>query len=1073
MPGRRLQGIEDKGATTRFRVADRPARRSRMTAAADFGKTYWRKAARVEAALAPLDPTSIDDASFRLLADNVPTLCWMANGDGYIVWYNRRWYDYTGTTPQQMEGWGWTAVHDPERLPDVMVRWQDAIAAGEPFEMTFPLRGADGVFRPFLTRIGPVRDATGTVARWCGVNTKIADQIAAENALREERDRAQAVLDGMGEGFIILDRHYTIEEINREGLRIDGRPREAVVGHHLLAVWPEAAALPTWPLYQDAFASGEPRFLEYQHRSDQHDVWLEVRAYPIGERLAVFYRDVTARRRAEDALREREERLRLVIEGAADHAIMTVDCDRRVTSWSTGARAAFGWTADDMLGESSDILFTPEDRDARQPEREVATALRDGVAPDVRWHQRKDGSPVFLNGSMRPLHDAQGNQIGFLKVARDETERHRVDGALRDSEARLRALAEASSDVLYQMSPDWGEMHELDGGDFLASTSGPSRAWLMNYIPPEDHAVVMEAIDTAITNKAVFELEHRVRRADGTLGWTLSRAVPILDGGGQIAEWFGAASDVTARREAEQRLRELNRTLEERVAATIAERDRAWNNARDLLAVLDTHGVFRAVNPAWEALLGWSERELVGRPVFDFIDPDTLPTTEAALTTAAAGPLPVVENRYRHKDGSIRHFSWVAAPEGDMIYATGRDITAEKERQAELERTQEQLRQAQKMEAVGQLTGGIAHDFNNLLTGVIGSLDMMQRRIARGELDRIERYATTAMTSANRAAALTHRLLAFSRRQPLDPKPVNANRLITGMEELLRRTIGEAIRLEIVTAGGLWQTLCDPHQLESAVLNLAINARDAMPDGGRLTIETCNAHLDNAYAAQQREVTPGQYVCICVTDTGGGMSADVMAKAFEPFFTTKPIGQGTGLGLSMIYGFARQSEGYGKIYSELGHGTTIKLYLPRYYGEADEAEAQAAELTDAHRSETGEVVLVVEDETAVRDLVVDVLGELGYRAIEAVDGPSGLKLLQSDLRVDLLVTDVGLPGLNGRQLADAARAHRAELKVLFMTGYAENATIANGFLDPRMAMITKPFAIEALATRIRDMIEQD
>jgi CheY-like chemotaxis protein len=290
------------------------------------------------------------------------------------------------------------------------------------------------------------------------------------------------------------------------------------------------------------------------------------------------------------------------------------------------------------------------------------------------------------------------------------------------------------------------------------------------------------------------------------------------------------------------------------------------------------------------------------------------------------------------------------------------------------------------------------------------------------------------------------------------------------MEELLRRTIGESIALEIVTAGGLWQTLCDPHQLESAILNLAINSRDAMPDGGCLTIETCNTRLDSAYAAKQRDVQPGQYVCICVTDTGSGMSQDTIEKAFEPFFTTKPIGQGTGLGLSMIYGFTRQSDGYVRIYSELGRGSTIKLYLPRYYGEADLVEEEQGTLTDAHRAEAGEVVLVIEDEATVRDLVVDVLGELGYRAVEAADGPSGLKLLQSGMHLDLLITDIGLPGLNGRQVVDAARPLRPDLKVLFMTGYAENATIANGYLEPGMEMITKPFAIEALATRIRDMI---
>ncbi|MBW3618107.1 MAG: response regulator, partial [Proteobacteria bacterium] len=291
-------------------------------------------------------------------------------------------------------------------------------------------------------------------------------------------------------------------------------------------------------------------------------------------------------------------------------------------------------------------------------------------------------------------------------------------------------------------------------------------------------------------------------------------------------------------------------------------------------------------------------------------------------------------------------------------------------------------------------------------------------------------------------------------------------------EDLLRRSIGESISLEMVTGGGgLWTTKCDPHQLENAILNLAINARDAMPEGGKLTIETCNAHLDDAYVAQLREVRPGQYVCICVSDTGTGMSPDVIARAFDPFFTTKPIGQGTGLGLSMIYGFARQSEGYAKIYSEVGQGTTVKLYLPRHHGLAEPERAELRPSIDAHRSEAGETVLVVEDEQSVRDLVVAVLGDLGYQALEAADGPSGLEILKSSARIDLLITDVGLPGLNGRQVADAARRLRPTLQVLFMTGYAENAAVAGGFLEPGMAMVTKPFAMEALASRIRQMIE--
>jgi PAS domain S-box-containing protein len=525
-----------------------------------------------------------------------------------------------------------------------------------------------------------------------------------------------------------------------------------------------------------------------------------------------------------------------------------------------------------------------------------------------------------------------------------------------------------------------------------------------------------------------------------------------------------AQFEIERRGRAEEELRQLNETLELKVEERTRERDRLFQLSSDLFAVAGFDGYLRAVNPAWEGLLGHSREHLLSRPFYEFIHPDDRALAKNAVRVLQEEQRTTsFEDRLVKADGSIVTIAWTAVPEGECFYAVGRDVTQERERD-------EQLRQAQKMEAIGQLTGGIAHDFNNLLTGILGSLDLMQRRLRQGDTSQLERYATAASTSANRAAALTQRLLAFSRRQPLDPKPVDANKLITSMEDLLRRTIGESIVLEIVTAGGLWTTECDPHQLESAVLNLVINARDAMPEGGRLTVETCNAHLD-PIVAKTRDVRPGQYICICVTDTGTGMSQDVIARAFDPFFTTKPIGQGTGLGLSMIYGFARQSDGYARIYSEVGQGTTVKLYLPRFQGEAADEADDGYEITDAHRSEAGEVVLVVEDEEAVRDLVVEVLDDLGYRALEAADGPSALEILRSSEHIDLLITDVGLPGLNGRQVADAARQQRPGLQVLFMTGYAENAVIGAGFLDPGMAMVTKPFALEALATRIRQMIE--
>jgi signal transduction histidine kinase/TusA-related sulfurtransferase len=391
------------------------------------------------------------------------------------------------------------------------------------------------------------------------------------------------------------------------------------------------------------------------------------------------------------------------------------------------------------------------------------------------------------------------------------------------------------------------------------------------------------------------------------------------------------------------------------------------------------------------------------------------------------------------------------------------------ERTVELMEAEEQLRQAQKMEAVGQLTGGLAHDFNNLLAGISGALEMVDTRLSQGRLADVDKYLVAAQGAARRAASLTHRLLAFSRRQTLDPRPTNVNALVNGMADLIQRTVGPAIKVETVGAAGLWPTLVDPSQLENSLLNLCINARDAMPEGGRITIETANKWLDRN-GARTHDIPEGQYLSLCVTDTGSGMTPDVIAKAFDPFFTTKPIGQGTGLGLSMIYGFAKQSGGQVRIYSEVGDGTTVCIYLPRHYGDSGEESVRDVEIA-LPAAEAGETILVVDDEPSVRMLVTDILEDLGYTVVEAADSASGLKVLQSDIRIDLLVSDVGLPGgMNGRQMADAGRESRPDLKVLFITGYAENSVIGNGHLQPGMQVLTKPFVVETLAARVRDLM---
>jgi signal transduction histidine kinase len=392
---------------------------------------------------------------------------------------------------------------------------------------------------------------------------------------------------------------------------------------------------------------------------------------------------------------------------------------------------------------------------------------------------------------------------------------------------------------------------------------------------------------------------------------------------------------------------------------------------------------------------------------------------------------------------------------------------------AERERIEHVLRQSYKMEAVGQLTGGLAHDFNNLLAGISGSLEVIRMRLAQGRTAEVSRYVETALSSVSRAAALTHRLLAFSRRQTLDPRPISVDGLVNTMTDLFRRTVGPAIQIETRLAGDLWPALCDPNQLENALLNLVINARDAMPNGGHLLIETANVILDNHRAASSdvplRNVPAGEYVALSVTDTGTGMSQTTMARAFDPFFTTKPLGQGTGLGLSMVYGFVQQSGGHIHLRSEVGQGTTITIYFPRHFGAVDgEAKVDAAPGLSPKGSA---VVLVVEDELPIRMVIADVLSDLGYTVLEAGDSRSGLKILETGTRIDLLITDVGLPeGMNGRQLADAARQQRPDLKVLFITGYAEGAAVGNGLVEQGMQVMTKPFALDALAARIQGII---
>ena len=586
------------------------------------------------------------------------------------------------------------------------------------------------------------------------------------------------------------------------------------------------------------------------------------------------------------------------------------------------------------------------------------------------------------------------------------------------------------------------------------------------FYTPEDRAAggPERALRMAIETGR-FTAEAWRCRKDGSRFWALVVIDPIYQDGTLIG-FAKITRDMTEQREAQLAAMETERRFRLLVESVT---DYA-------ICMLSPEGRVTNWNAGAERIKGYAASEIIGQHFSRFYTDEDIAAgkPEMALATAQRDGHYEAEGWRRRKDGSRYWASAVV----DAIYDEGkligfakitRDLTERQDAQHRLDHSRELLFQAQKMEAVGQLTGGLAHDFNNLLTGISGSLELMKKRMAQGRIADLERFMTAAQDAASRAAALTHRLLAFARRQTLDPKLISPNLLIANLHDLLQRTVGPTIELETVCAADLGSALCDPHQLDNAILNLCINARDAMPNGGRITIETTSATVNDG-DARARDMDPGQYIVIGVTDTGSGIPPDIVAHVFEPFFTTKPTGQGTGLGLSMIYGFAKQSGGQVLIDSHVGVGTTVRIYLPQHSGKAD-AEVRQDRMAEAPQAGYDETILIVDDEPTVRTVIAEVLGELGYAAIEVSDGASGLKVLQSDVRIDLLITDVGLPGgLNGRQMADAARLSRPKLPVLFITGYTESVAIGRGTLEPDMHLLGKPFAMEALAGRIKSII---
>ncbi len=718
------------------------------------------------------------------------------------------------------------------------------------------------------------------------------------------------------------------------------------------------------------------------------------------------------------------ERYRQILNSAIETGIITMDRDGLVTSWSVGATRILGWDEADMLGQSLEHIFPPE-TGAAQLATEIAEAESRGRGGHEGWRVRKNGEPVWAIGETTPLFGQHGRPVGFVKILRDRTEERATEIALREETRALEILNRAG--MALTRETDLARLVQVvtDAGVSLAGA--------------EFGAFFYNVADAGGGRYTLYSLSGAPREAFAAFPMPRNTAIfePTFAGTAIVR-----SDDITADPRYGRN-------------APHAGTPPGHLPVRSYLAV-------PVVSRSGQVL---------GGLFFGHSKPGVFTVRSEQRVGGLAAEAAIAIDNARLHDDAQREIT-----ERRRAEAALRELNANLEDQVrrrteELNQSAEALRQSQKMEALGHLTGGVAHDFNNLLQIVVGNLETLSRNLPAdlpGDVARLRRAIDRAMTGASRAAALTQRLLAFGRRQPLDPKPVDVNLLVSRVSELLHRTLGETVEIESVLDAGVWRIEADPNELENALINLAVNARDAMPDGGKLTIETANDELDPAYAARHAEVVAGQYVAISVSDTGLGMTDETRLRAFEPFFTTKSEGRGTGLGLSQVYGFVKQSRGHVKIYSEFGQGTTVRIYLPRRTGALE--QDPAPERTQGAERAAGETILVVEDDEDVRAYSVESLRAIGYRVLEASNGAAALDMLASQ-HVDLIFTDVVLPGgMTGADVVARARERMPTMRALFTTGYARNAIVHHGRLDRGVQLLTKPFSFDALAAKVREVL---
>ena len=682
--------------------------------------------------------------------------------------------------------------------------------------------------------------------------------------------------------------------------------------------------------------------------------------------------------------------------------------------------------------------------------------------------RRQDGRYRWVHSRAYCRTDESGQPVKWYGSCEDIDEHWQARNALLDSEAQFRSLASTMPNQAW-LAHGSGATYWVN--EQVCAYTGQTMKSLVSSgfrhcVHPDDLQATQKSWEHAVATAGAYEYEFRMRRADGQYRWFLARALPLIDEAGTVLRWVGTNTDVQEQKNVLERMAYLNSSLELEMANRTADRDRMWRLSTDIMLVADLAGMIIAVNPAWSKILDRPEVESLGMDFISLVHPDDRMAALQDLSRLAHGaPTLRMENRYRRRDGGYRWISWTAVPAQKLIHAIGRDVTDEKEARLALVRSEQALLQAQKLESIGKLTGGVAHDFNNVLQIISGNLQLLKLTVA--DSPQAAQRLDSAASAVERGAKLSSQLLAFARRQPLKPLVTDLGHLLRRMHELIRRALGEDIAEETFISDGLWHTLVDPNQMENVLLNMAINARDAMDKGGRLTFTLSNVTLDAEYASLHADVLEGQYVLLTITDTGHGMARDVIDQIFEPFFTTKREGEGTGLGLSMAYGFIRQSAGHIKVHSAPGAGTTFKIYLPRSL----EKLAEPPPGLSGPVLGGSETILVVEDDAPVQHTVVDMLRGLGYEVLHADDGASALALLGTGVAVDLLFTDVVMPGpVSSKELAQQARLLLPELAVLFTSGYTHNAIMQGGRLDPGVELLSKPYRREDLARRLRHLL---